>query len=117
MVSLRHLAARFRWRRKLAVVGHVDAADEIPEALPRLGAIIVGSEAQLTWLAFDCPCMTGHRIMLNLDQRRRPSWKVTDQTKLTIHPSVDARRPEMRCHYWVRQGKITWVKDIGERHD
>jgi hypothetical protein len=117
VVSLRRLAARLSWRRKLSIVGRVDAADEIPETLPRLRAVIVGSEALPTWLAFDCPCMTGHRIMLNLDKRRRPAWTFTNNKKPTIHPSVDSRRPEMRCHYWVRQGKITWVKDIGERDD
>lgn len=117
MVGLTQLFNRIPWRRRLSIGGRADAADEIPETLPRLGAVIVGPNASPTWLAFDCPCMTGHRIMLNLDQRRRPAWTVSENKKLTIHPSVDSRRPERRCHYWVRQGKITWVKDIGGRGD
>jgi hypothetical protein len=99
----------------LFIIARVGAADEMPKTLPRRGAVIAGSEALPTWLAFDCPCMTGHRIMLNLDQRRRPAWTISNKKQLTIHPSIDSQRPEMRCHYWVRRGKITWVKDIGER--
>ena len=57
------------------------------------------------WLAFDCPCRTGHQIMLNLDRRRTPYWTVTNTRRLTVSPSIDSYGPGRRCHYFVRQEK------------
>jgi hypothetical protein len=96
------------WR----IVATVEAADEIPERLPRSGAVIVGSLQRPKWLAFDCPCKTGHRIMVTLDPAHRPHWMIKTGKKLSISPSVDSRTAEKRCHYYVTDGKIRWVKDI-----
>jgi hypothetical protein len=87
----------------------VNAADELPAGLPRMGAILVGPGSAPKWLAFNCPCGAGHQIMLNLDRRRSPFWTVTDTRRLTIVPSVDARGPARRCHYFVRHGTVSWV--------
>lgn len=97
------------WR----VVGAVEAADEIPERLPRNAAALVGSEVLPKWIAFDCPCRTGHRIMLNTDPGRRPAWKCVGVSgdRLSIAPSVDYADGRRRCHYFVRDGKIQWAKD------
>jgi hypothetical protein len=94
-------------------VKRVEDGDEIPVDLPHLGAVLVGTEADPRWLVFDCPCRTGHRIMLNLDRDRRPFWSVSNSRRLSIEPSVDSRRPELKCHYWVRRGKIIWVPAKG----
>jgi hypothetical protein len=95
----------FRWR----IVGTVESADEVPARLPRNGAILVGSLAAPKWIAFDCPCRTGHRILLNADRARRPHWSVGVQRRLTITPSVDFKDASKRCHYIVRNGHIQWV--------
>jgi hypothetical protein len=99
------------WR----IVAAVDAADEIPERLPSHGAVIVGSLQRPKWLAFDCPCKTGHRIMVSLDPAHRPHWVITGEKKLTITPSVDYRTTGRRCHYLVTNGKIMWVKEMEGR--
>lgn len=95
--------------RKLRVVQVVDAADEIPHDLPRNGAVVVGSLHEPRWVAFDCPCDNHHRVMLNLDVRRRPVWTATSFKPLTLRPSVDEFRGPMHCHYFVRKGKVQWV--------
>lgn len=95
------------WR----IVAAVDAADEIPDRLPTNGAVLVGSTQRPKWLAFDCPCKTGHRIMVTLDPSHRPHWVVSNTKKLTIYPSVDYRTSERRCHYYVTKGKIQWVEN------
>lgn len=100
----------WRWR----VVSTVESADEIPERLPRNAAILVaGSGEPPKWVAFDCPCRSGHRVMLNTDFRRAPSWQIdlrhTD--RLTITPSVDYRGARRQCHYFVRNGRIQWTPD------
>lgn len=97
-----------RWR----IIGTVQAADEVPDYLPRNGIVLVISEEMLKWVAFDCPCRTGHRIMLNTDRRRQPYWRIFKYSKnrLTIYPSVDHKEGYKRCHYFIRSGRILWAK-------
>lgn len=93
------------WR----IVATVEAADEVPERLPANGAVMVGSTDHPKWLIFDCPCKTGHRIMVTLDPSHRPHWVIRKGKKLSLSPSVDYRTKERRCHYYLTNGKITWV--------
>jgi len=101
-----------RWR----VVGVVESADEVPDSLAANTAILVGSPANPKWLAFDCPCRTGHRILLNLDSNRYPSWTLLNLSKLTVRPSVDYRDSYRRCHYIVANGRIHWAKEVRDHH-
>ncbi len=71
------------WR----IVAAVEAADEIPKRLPRNGAVVVGTTQHPKWLAFDCPCETGHRILIALDPAHYPHWTIANQRKLSISPS------------------------------
>lgn len=90
----------------------VESADEVPERLPRNAAVIVGDEKFAKWLAFDCPCRKGHRIMLNADRARRPAWRiaVANDGRLTVAPSVDFVGDGSRCHYFIREGRIEWSR-------
>jgi len=99
--------------RRLSCIGAVDSADEIPEKLPRSAAVLVSSNGRQKWIAFDCPCRSGHRILLNLDQSRSPAWSVTQKQNghLSISPSVNYYDGNRRCHYVVRYGKIAWAGD------
>lgn len=101
--------------RSWRIVVTVDAADEIPEKLPRNAAVLVASSEVPKWLAFDCPCRSGHRVMLNLDQARYPHWQLTGRKKLTITPSVDWNGGSRSCHYFIRSGRIVWAKVKGNR--
>lgn len=96
----------WRWR----VVGVVDDADLVPDQLPRHAAVVVGSPSFAKWIVFDCACGSGHRIMLNLDGGRRPSWRVTEAKPLSITPSIDFDGAR-RCHYFIRNGRIEWARD------
>ena len=97
--------------RKWRLVGQVQAGDEVPERLPRRGVILVGSPERPAWVAFDCPCGHGHRLMVNLEKTRRPAWRIESLRPLSIRPSIDNVTPERRCHFIVRDGKITWARD------
>ena len=96
----------FRWR----IVAVVDAADEVPNRLPRNGAVLVGTRLRPKWIVFDCPCRSGHRIMLNTDKLRLPQWSTTVKGPLTILPSVDYHESSQRCHYFIRKGRVKWVR-------
>lgn len=101
-----------RASRRLRVVEVVAAADEIPGRLPTNGAVMVGTIERPAWVAFDCPCVEHHRVMLNLDARRRPAWTVQSTKPLTLRPSIDEFRGNKRCHYFIRKGKVEWVRDM-----
>ena len=117
MARLGHIAwwDWFPFFRRWRIVVTVEAADEIPDLLPAKGAALVGSDNHPKWLAFDCPCNSGHRIMVSLDRAHSPHWKFSDPRKLTIAPSVDYRTAQRRCHYFVRNGKMVWVNDMEGR--
>jgi len=97
------------WR----IVATVSAADEIPAQVPRNGFVLVGTKQNPKWLVFDCPCRTGHRIMISLDRNHRPHWSIHTgkKNKLTVSPSVDSRTASRRCHYFIRNGRTDWVHD------
>lgn len=99
-----------RWR-KLTVVKVTRSVLDIPEQLPPRGAVLVTGTQNLKWLAFDCPCDTGHRIQLPLDPEHRPHWRVIRRRPLTLAPSVDSWQRGVHCHYVVRGGRIRWVPE------
>jgi hypothetical protein len=105
---------KFSWTewlpwRKWRVAALVDAADEVPERLPPRVAVMVGSIEHPKWLAFDCPCGDSHRIIVSLDPRNRPHWKVSNAQSLSLRPSIDAWRGKRRCHYVIKDGRVRWV--------
>lgn len=107
---------KISWWQKLPIlgwrlVGSVDSADDIPQQLPRNGVVLVGPRTRPKWIAFDCPCRRGHRIMLNTDKTRFPYWSVNTKGALTIYPSIDYRTSKQRCHYFIRHGRIRWVHE------
>ena len=93
------------WR----IVGYVNAGDEVPNRLPDRGVVLVGKPALPTWAVFDCPCRTGHRLMVNLDRTRHTYWSIDSLKPLSIHPSIDDITSKRRCHFIVRGGKIRWA--------
>lgn len=97
--------------RRWHVEGQYEDLDDLPEDLPRRGAALVMAPGRLKWIVFDCPCGTGHRIMLNGDHARRPFWRITSSRPLSISPSVDFRGSDRRCHYFIRNGRTMWAKD------
>lgn len=112
MAELGHISwwqrLQLPWRR-WRVVTRVDAGDEVPEELPARGIVLVGPPNNPTWAAFDCPCRRGHRLMVNLDPSRHPSWRILTTKPITLRPSVDDITPERRCHFIMDAGRIKWA--------
>lgn len=69
--------------------------------------MIVGSPPK--WAVMACPCGHNHRIDLNLAHGDRAQWYVEGRKRPSISPSVDVKDPGRRCHFWVRDGRISWV--------
>jgi hypothetical protein len=103
----RWIVPSWRWK----VVAQVEAGDQVPTRLPKHSAVLVGTGNYPKWLALDCPCRTGHRLMVNLDRGRRPYWTITTSPRLVLKPSIDSITPSRRCHFLLRDGKVTWVPE------
>jgi Family of unknown function (DUF6527) len=99
----------FPWRR-WRILARVEAADEVPERLPHKGAVLVALPDAPTWIAFECPCQRGHRVMLNLHTSRSPRWSIIAERPLTISPSIDDAAAGRRCHFFLTGGRIEWVE-------
>ena len=97
--------------RSWRIVLRVQAADEVPDQLPKAGVVLVEPATAPTWLVFDCPCNRGHRVMLNLDSHRKPRWSITNFQPLTLLPSINDRSLNSQCHYFIRGGRIQWVSN------
>jgi hypothetical protein len=83
----------------------------LPNPLPARCLYVLGDPPQ--WAKFNCPCGTGHDIMLRIDDAG--SWRLTTsrwRRRPTVRPSVDAEGPGgRRCHYWITNGRVSWVPD------
>ena len=90
---------------------HPDPEDIIPGQIS-----VVGNSKYHKWACFRCPGGCGERILLSLNQKRHPYWRMTiDWLKRpTLHPSV-RQLNECQCHFWVRQGIVEWCPDSGTR--
>ena len=106
---LRWWAPTSHWR----IVGLVEEADEIPDDIPARGVVIAGPSAKdPKWLAFDCPC-GAERVMVNASPSRRPYWSYRSRfwTGVTLAPSIDTNHRAMKCHYFIRDGRVAWARD------
>ena len=121
-ITIRRMTAvwRTRWRtllerltfRPWRLEAMVTDMDDVPLTIPRRRAYLVGTPSRPKWLVFDCACGGGHRILLNLDDSRRPVWTLEiSRTKiLTLRPSVNYHDDRRICHYILSNGRIAWVR-------
>jgi hypothetical protein len=98
---------RPRWR--YSVIGAVDAADLVPDRLPKKVLVVVEKARRPVWVAFDCPCTRQHRLLIPLSAGVTPHWTLNVDSAPTIYPSVDSHHAGHRCHFWLKNGRIQWA--------
>lgn len=97
----------YRWRYKGLKVER--CSDEPNQLLP--GVCYYLEDFGSPWaVMFKCPCGCGEPITLNL-VGSRPVWNasIDSNSQIRLHPSV-WRTKSCRSHFWVRKGRIAWVK-------
>jgi hypothetical protein len=100
------------WPPHFRRVTYVAEMADVPDQLARHVMMVVGSRERPKWAVFECPCRRRHRVLLNLQPRQYPSWKLSvDHGRPTIWPSVDVRGLT-RCHYFVAGGKVSNVRAL-----
>lgn len=87
--------------------------EELPDALEPNTIYLEGVPP---WVAvFLCPCGCGDAVNLSLIPNDRPRWRVRihwDGT-LTLSPSI-WRTKGCKSHFFLRRGKIHWVRDFSD---
>ena len=105
---------KLRWRvwlphRRFRIVGIVDAADLVPDRLPRRGVVVVEDSFGPSWVGFDCPCPRRHRLMVRLSQGAPSGWRLSHDRFVSLEPSIDCQEDGIRCHFWLQNGRVRWV--------
>lgn len=87
-----------------------------PEEIKSGQIIVVGDVQYQKWACFRCPGGCGESILLSLNQKRHPSWKITIDWlgRPTLYPSI-RQLNDCQCHFWIRQGMIEWCADSGKK--
>ena len=96
--------------RRYHVAARVEAADLVPARLPRKAMVIVENRGIPTWVAFDCPCHRGHRLLIRLTEDERPYWRLTRLQPPSLQPSVNSRDGGQRCHFRMINGRVRWTR-------
>jgi hypothetical protein len=100
--------ARHRPRWRYCIAGSVDAADLLPDLLPKKALVVVENDERATWVAFDCPCKRRHRLLIPLSTSKQPHWKLRRDKRPSLTPSVDSHDGVQRCHFWLTNGPMGW---------
>lgn len=110
-----HTLAERLTSRPWRLAATVSDMDEVPQHIAARRAYLVATAVRPKWLVFDCPCGTGHRIVLNLDSARRPVWTVrlSKRGVLTLRPSVNYGDDRRKCHYVLLNGQVEWIRSRG----
>ena len=111
------------WRRRQISAPRIDSVmrfemqHEAPASIPRHALILIGTEQHPKWAAFECPCGTGHKIMVSLVPTHPRNWRLElANGRPTLLPSIDYSDEHGRCHFWLRDGRIEFTRDSIRPH-
>jgi len=104
------------WRRRhrnAARINKIRAypfASALPAQLGRHVLVIAGDPA--AWAVMECPCGNGHRVQVRIRPHRNAAvWNLRENGRgPSLYPSVDFDSADRRCHFWLDQGRVRWVR-------
>jgi len=73
--------------------------------------VLVKGTRGASWAVFDCPCVRRHRLLIALDPRTHPRWRISGRRRPSLTPSIDVVETGMRCHFWLTKGAVKWSRD------
>lgn len=103
-----------RCRRNAARINKIrtyPSAAALPAQLGRHVLAIAGDPA--AWAVKECPCGNGQRLQVRIRPHANAAvWDVREHDRgPSIYPSVDFDSSDRRCHFWLNQGRVRWVRD------
>ena len=83
-------------------------AAALPDQLSRRVLAVAGEPA--AWAVMECPCGAGHQLKVRIrDHGKASVWDLTHTDRgPSLYPSVDYDATDRRCHFWLRNGRVTW---------
>ena len=99
------------WRRRKSAhkYSSVTFIDSLPDVPANTGNVIyiVGSVSAAKWAVFNCPCLKGHKLTVNLMRSSYPRWslKIT-RKKISLSPSIIVTDYPCQSHFWLRSNEV-----------
>ena len=86
--------------------------EDFPENIEQQNIYVVGSKEYPWQVAFKCPCGCASIIQLSLLAESRPNWKfkIDKFRRISLNPSI-WRKIGCKSHFFIRKGKVLWVKE------
>jgi len=108
---LSKIARRFRrdYRKSAHRYSSVAFVDSLPDVPIHVGneIYIVGSSERAKWVVFDCPCLKGHKLTVNLMKSRYPHWSLKlSGGKVSLSPSIVVTDHPCKSHFWLKSNQI-----------
>lgn len=105
------------WRRRrrnsarISKIRRYPSTSELPAQLGRHVVAIAGDPP--TWAVLQCPCGHGHRLTIRIRPHGHATvWRLDqDAAGPSLHPSIDVDAADRRCHFWLRHGRVQWVRE------
>lgn len=87
--------------------------EELPQILNPEHIYVLGEGNNLWFVALLCPCGCGGFLQMSLLPGANPQWRLTQHAdgSISLEPSV-WRRIGCRSHFFIRNSKIVWCRDI-----
>lgn len=115
---LRTALVALGWMKRPTFVANATRRQPYPQELEEGELALVRDEQHDKWACFRCPGGCGQKIQLSLSSQRNPRWNVTLDylDRPTVSPSVRMTN-HCGCHFWLRQGVVTWCPDSVHQGD
>lgn len=105
------------WRRTRRNAARIDAvhtyasAASLPAQLGRHVIAVAGDPP--AWAVMECPCGTGHQLRIRIRPHGNiAAWHLSETKRgPSLRPSVDFDTTDRRCHFWLDEGRVRWVRD------
>lgn len=94
--------------KKIAFLGQFEAHSEAISALKNAGDAALVIRGVPRFLLLKCPCCCGDTLMMNLDRRAGPAWRIYSRHKtLSVFPSY-WRDSHCASHFVIWDDHIFW---------
>lgn len=93
-------------KRTYSAVIFVDSLPDVPSSVAN-NIYIAGTPERPKWAVFDCPCLEGHTLTVNLMRTGSPRWRVDFKSgKITLSPSIVVTDHACQSHFWLQSNKV-----------